>query len=548
MSTTQLPSTQHVPSTQHAVQLVGPDKLVLNPAKPVTQPGPHEILIRIEACGLCFSDLKLLKQFSAHARKSDVVSGLTADVLKSIQSYVPNEAPVVPGHEVVCRIVAVGSAVKHHKVGERCLVQTDYRDLPTASSASAFGYNFEGGLQEYCIVDERVVIDRRGDRFLIPVGEDRSASAVALVEPWACVEDSYVTRERQHVKDGGRMLLVTDAGLSDSAAEALIARHKPAVVTRITSDAAAALPNEGFDDIIYFGASPETIEILNDKLATRGIFNLVLGGRSIGRKVNIGVGRVHYGLTRWVGTTGGDPAESYAHIPATTEIRPNDSIVVIGAGGPMGQMHIIRNACSGVPGISQVGTDVDDARLASLSAKATPLATAGKTTLTLVNTSRTPLTGEFSYHALMAPVAALVDASIAASKPGAIINIFAGIPAPVKHPLDLDTYIRRKLFMFGTSGSTIEDMKIVLRKVESGQLDTNTSLDAVSGMKGATDGIKAIENRTLAGKIIVYPQLHNLGLTPLAELPKLYPSVAERLDRGQWTRAAEVELLRVAAD
>src|SRR5580698_2400887 len=94
-----------LPATQFAVQLVGPSQLKLNPAKAVTQPGPHEILLKIEACGLCFSDLKLLKQFNGHARKSDVIGGLPADVLKGIQSYVPNEKPVVPGHEVVARII-----------------------------------------------------------------------------------------------------------------------------------------------------------------------------------------------------------------------------------------------------------------------------------------------------------------------------------------------------------------------------------------------------------------------------------------------------------
>src|SRR2546423_14127009 len=110
------------PDTQYAIQLVGPSQLKLNPAKAVTRPGPHEILIKIEACGLCFSDLKLLKQFAAHARKSDITAGLSPDVLSGIQSYAPGEKPVVPGHEVVCRIVAVGVQVKHHKVGERCLV------------------------------------------------------------------------------------------------------------------------------------------------------------------------------------------------------------------------------------------------------------------------------------------------------------------------------------------------------------------------------------------------------------------------------------------
>ena len=175
----------------------------LNTNKPVPTPGPHEILIKIEAVGLCFSDLKLLKQFNAHPRKSDVVRGLPADVLKGIQSYVPNEKPVVPGHEVVCRIVAIGDQVKQHKVGERCLVQTDYRDLRTASSNAAFGYNFEGGLQEYCIVDERVAIDPKGQRFLIPVGPEKVRRPWRLVEPWACVENSYVTPERQSGQAAG---------------------------------------------------------------------------------------------------------------------------------------------------------------------------------------------------------------------------------------------------------------------------------------------------------------------------------------------------------
>src|SRR5512136_489693 len=192
-----------LPHEQYAVELVGPGELRLNPAKEVPRPGPRQMVARVEAVGLCFSDLKLLKQFSGHARKSAVIEGLDAAVLEEIPSYVPGSAPTVPGHEVVCRIVAVGSEVRRHRLGERCLVQTDYRTLRTTGSNAAFGYNFEGGLQEYVLMDERVVIDpESGERFLIPVSEDLSASAVALVEPWACVEDSYANPERRGVKPG----------------------------------------------------------------------------------------------------------------------------------------------------------------------------------------------------------------------------------------------------------------------------------------------------------------------------------------------------------
>ncbi len=536
-----------LPETQYAVQLVGPGQLKLNPAKEVFKPGPHQVLAKVECVGLCFSDLKLLKQFDQHPRKSVVVRGLSAEALAEMPNYVPGSKPTVPGHEVTCRIVAVGKKVKHHKVGERCLVQTDYRDLPTAGSASAFGYNFEGALQEYVLMDERVIIDKSGERFLIPVNEELAGSAVALVEPWACVEDSYVNIERQAIRPGGKLLIVADApaniqveGLPFDPA------GKPGEILLKTPGEAVGIANEYCDDIIYFGADKATIEILNDKLAARGMINIVLGGRKIGATVNVGVGRVHYGMTRWIGTTGNDPADSYRNIPPTGEIRPGDSVIVIGAGGPMGQMHVIRAVCSRIKDITVVGTDMDDPRLGSIQKKAEPFAKANGVPMRMVNTAKTPLSEKFSYFALMAPVPALVANSIRDSKPGCIINIFAGIPAPTKHEIDLDTYIANRCFMFGTSGSTIRDMKIVLEKVTSGQLNTNCSVDAISGMAGATEGIAAVENRTLAGKIIVYPMLHDIGLIPLVDLHKPFPTVAAKLDNGQWTREAERELLRVA--
>ena len=537
-----------LPETQYAVQLVGPGALKLNTSKPVPTPGPHEILVRVEAVGLCFSDLKLLKQFDKHARKSEIVDGIDPDVLKGIQSYVPGNSPAVPGHEVVCRAVAVGDRVKHHKVGERYLVQADYRQLPTAAgSNAAFGYNFEGGLQEYTLLDERVVIAPDGDHFLMRVGEEISASAVALVEPWACVEDSYANPERNTIKAGGRLaVVVADGRTAKGVRECFSPEGEPAEVRTVTPAEAADLPAEGFDDIVFFGSDKATIETLNDKLAAGGIINIVLGGERVGELVSVGVGRIHYGMTRWIGTADDNAAESYKHIPANDEIRENDRILVVGAGGPMGQMHVIRNVSLGLSGVSVIGTDLDDARIESLRCKAEPIAKTNGVELRLINSRKEQLDETFTYFALMAPVGALVAGAIEKSGEGALINIFAGIPAPVKHDLDLDAYVEKRCFMFGTSGSTIEDMRIVLSKVEGDQLDTNASVDAISGMSGATDGIAAVENRTLAGKIVVYPILHDVGLVPLAELDDHFPTVAAKLDNGGWTHEAERELLRVA--
>ena len=555
-----------LPKTQHAIQLVGPGELRLVETKDVPTPGPYQVLARVEAVGLCFSDLKLLKQFSQHARKGEILEGLPREVLDEIPSYVPGNRPTVPGHEVVCRIVAVGDGVRHHTLNERCLVQTDYRTLRTANSNAAFGYNFEGGLQEYVLMDERVIIDPiSGERFLIPVSEDLSASAVALVEPWACVEDSYANPERQRIKLGGRLLVAVDEGSRVEGLTEALEAAKPglAVVVRMhDADRSAMsalgirvesagnlspLPAESFDDIIYFGADSRIIETINDKLAPGGIANIVTGGRRIGELVSVGIGRVHYGMTRWTGTTGNRAVDSYRSIPACGEIRPGDRIAVVGAGGPMGQMHVIRNICQGMRDVSIFGTDVDDSRLHTLALKAGPLATSNRVQMELVNTTKEGLSGMFSYYALLAPIGKLVADAIANSREGCLINVFAGIPASTREKLDLDTYIANRCFMFGTSGSVIRDMRIVLEKIGRGQLDTNSSVDAISGMAGAQEGLAAVENRRLAGKIIVYPMLRALGLVPLTELARHFPTIGEKLQGGQWTRAAEQELLRVAS-
>ena len=167
--------------------------------------------------------------------------------------------------------------VEHHRVGERCLVQTDYRTLVTRGANAAFGYTFEGGLQEYVLLDERVVIEPgTGERYLIPVPESLSASAIALVEPWSCVENAYASADRRH--DLGRRPAARgrrrrprsggpDARPSTSEGEPGVGggghrRRRPAPDAGLerprpsrVPTTCARLPDESFDDIVYFGAS-----------------------------------------------------------------------------------------------------------------------------------------------------------------------------------------------------------------------------------------------------------------------------------------------------
>lgn len=552
--------TQEFPATQHAIQFVGADQVVHNPAKAMYELGPHQLLMKTEAVGICFSDTKLLHAFDQHPRKSEVLSGLSAEVLAEIPSYQPGARPIVPGHEPVGRIVAVGSEVKHHRVGERVLVETDYHHLPTASSKAAFGYNFEGALQEYVVLDERVIMDpATGARFLIPVSDTPTSSAVALIEPWSCVEAAYAWGERRTLKVGGRLLVVVDPGQSFEGVAELRAASAPGEVTVIgdaTPDEVgrdarsvpglAELAGQSFDDIVYVGHDADVIEQLGPLLAPLGVLDIVLAGGTIGRGVPVDVGRVHYDLIRYTGDAGSSAAAGYDRIPERCELRPGEKVAIVGAAGPMGLMHTIRTAVSGVPGISMDAVDVDDARLAHLAAVVAPVAAANGVPATFRNSRSEPLQPGYSYLAVMVPAPALVTQAVDLASDGAIVNAFAGFGIGTMASLDMDAIVSKGIYLVGTSGSRIQDMVSVLAKVEAGTLDTNVSLDAVSGMAGVADALAAVNNRTSSGKIMVYPMLHDLGMVRLADLAEHLPEVAAAMVDGRWGPAAEAALLRTA--
>ena len=547
------------PKTQRAVQLVGPDELKYNAEKEVYAPNAYQMLCKVEAVGLCFSDLKLLKQFNGHVRKSEITGGVDASVLSEYPAYKPGTQATVPGHEAVIRVLAVGDKVVKAKVGDRLLVQADHRWLKTDQSNGAFGYNIEGALQEYALIDERVSTSPEGESMMIPAPEDCSASAIALCEPWACVEDSYVVEERTTIKAGGKMLVVSEAGHDVDLFVAYIGRFgKPASIDfvapseiSINVDVATKTVSSldeidgSYDDVVYYGANADTAEKLFDKIAANGLLNIVLCGQKFDREVESAVGRVHYGGIRIIGTVDSDPASAMEYIPATGEIRAGDKVNVIGAGGPMGVMHVIRNICQGVENVTVMAGDLDDDRLAPLTAIAAPLAQDRGISYVAYNPKKGEAPTEVNYMALMAPVPALVAQGVKDAAKGGIINIFAGIPATVNGNLDLNAFIEKQLYFIGTSGSTLADMVKVLEKVKSGDLDTNLSAAAVGSLECAVEGIRAVEKQAIAGKIIVYPSCKDLPLTLLSDLAGVKPEVASKLDaNGMWTIEAEKELTK----
>ena len=77
-----------------AAVLIEPGKPLVIEDVVISKPGPHEVLIRTAACGLCHSDLHF------------------------IEGIYPHPLPAIPGHEAAGIVEAVGSEVRSVKVGD----------------------------------------------------------------------------------------------------------------------------------------------------------------------------------------------------------------------------------------------------------------------------------------------------------------------------------------------------------------------------------------------------------------------------------------------
>jgi len=537
---------------------------------PVPSFGPDELLVRQDACGLCFSDTKVIALGANHPRMAG--RDLTID-------------PVTLGHEVSCTVVGVGDSLKNRfRMGDRFIVQADvfYQGV-----SMAYGYAISGGLAEYSVIPKSMIEGDEGC-YLLPIQPNAGYVETALVEPWACVTAAYNQSHRSGIKPSGRMLIVAGHGAdsidwsgtfrpgerpeSISIVGGSGAFIRDLAETMSESGSLATFPEvrdwaemkaeqtggEGFDDILILGAvAPETIEGAATTLANHGILNLV-GGHHISRKLSLDIGRIHYNWHHYLGTRTNRPADAYAET-RNAELTAGGNTWFIGAGGPMGQMHVQRAVQSPNPPTLIVATDIDAERLQSVADRFGADAKARGVELVILN----PKTMEpsafdaelrrltngrgFDDIVSLVPVAALIEHADAFLADGGWFNIFAGVARGTMANLDVNAIVQRRVRHIGSSGSSIADMRHTLEQVESRALSTNASLAAIGGMRAAREGIAAVKEGRFPGKTLIFPLIPDLPLTPLAELKTVYPTVYAKLKDGKfWTKEAEEELLRVS--
>ena len=154
---------------------------------PAPVPKDDEVLIKVKACGMCGTDLKLYHgQYTARV-------------------------PVVPGHEYAGEIVELGKNVRNLKVGQRVVSDPNEscgkcywcrNHQPCfCNDLAAYGVLRDGGFAEYCTASEKGVY---------PIPESLDDESAAFAEPVSCVVHAmdrinYQSGETVAVIGGGPM-------------------------------------------------------------------------------------------------------------------------------------------------------------------------------------------------------------------------------------------------------------------------------------------------------------------------------------------------------
>lgn len=154
---------------------------------PQPHPGPEDVKLRVEAAGLCTTDLHV------------------------IDGHFPATTPVVLGHEFAGRVVEVGEKVTSLTIGDRVAVDPARPcgrcvfcrrgDVELCSHFSSHGSTCDGGLAQFVVIHESQAFKT------VLAGE-----AAALVEPLTCV--LHAARAALPHKVAGGKALVLGAGTS----------------------------------------------------------------------------------------------------------------------------------------------------------------------------------------------------------------------------------------------------------------------------------------------------------------------------------------------
>ncbi len=279
-------------------------------------PSPQEILIKVKACSICGTDIRVYHHGHKHMR-----------------------FPRITGHELSGEIVEIGKRVEGHKLGDKVAIAPAIpcgkcyycrRGMQSMCiNLTALGYHYDGGFAEFMVVPENAV--RNGCVNTIP--SELSFEEAALAEPLACaingqqlsqigLGDTVVVvgagplgcihLQLAKAKGASRTILVE---LSKERIDFARKFAFPDVVVNPSSENAIQRIKEetkgrGADRIIVSCPSGKAQEESLSMVAPRGIINF-FGGLPLDNPfIEFNSNLIHYGEFYVVGTHGSAPCHN----------------------------------------------------------------------------------------------------------------------------------------------------------------------------------------------------------------------------------------------
>ena len=189
-----------IPKTMKALVAYDKDTYKFEPAYPTPECGPDDIIIKVEACGICAGDLKC----------SHGAAMFWGDDVQP--SWV--KPPFIPGHEFFGRVAEVGENVTEFKIGDRITAdqivpcgeckfcKTGRYWMCQPHNIFGFQNTNNGGMAEYVRYPKQSVIAR--------VPDEMSIEDALLIEPYGCskhaVDRANITNEDVVVISGAGTL------------------------------------------------------------------------------------------------------------------------------------------------------------------------------------------------------------------------------------------------------------------------------------------------------------------------------------------------------
>ena len=363
----------NIPPTMQAVRLhgLGFENLKVEQI-PVPVPTENQLLARVDAAGVCASNLKILAQGNEHT----FINGM------DLKKY-----PAQLGDEGCITIAAAGKNIRDRfPVGKRYCIQPAvdhppinhrerFRNSAEGMQKVAVGYCLPGHFAQYILVTEETIA---ADCLLPIPDEGMSFFAAALCEPISCAisgQDRHIhifqktpgspRESRLGLLPGGVTLIVGAGPMGRMHAEAAL-RFKPRCVIVIdiaearlqwvrdvlsvraksvgvemhalTNEAGLELMNglshgRGADDIIV-AVGVRALQIQAQAwLARGGTLNLFGGLKKGEHIIDLDTLRVHYDDIRVVGSSGGSPADiaETLRMVAAGECDPGLHMTMVGS-------------------------------------------------------------------------------------------------------------------------------------------------------------------------------------------------------------------------